>query len=73
MSLTPQQAELATLGFCVAVTAIVVGYDVLAYRAWGVDATISRVFRRLFEMSPATMLTAAFWCGIFFGHVWFRD
>ena len=47
-NLTPVQAQWLTLAFVVAVTIVVIGYDILAIRAWGVEASISRVLRRLF-------------------------
>lgn len=58
-----------TLAFVVAITVLVVGYDVLAIRCWGVDASISRVARRLFGMSPTLFIALVFWLGILVGHV----
>ena len=46
LNLTPVQAQWLTLAFVIAVTALVIGYDVMAIRAWGVEASISRVMRR---------------------------
>ncbi len=48
-NLTTVQAQWLTLAFVLATTAMVIGYDVLAIRSWGVEASISRVMRRLFN------------------------
>jgi hypothetical protein len=68
-SLTPVQAQWLTLAFVVAVTVVVVGYDILAIRAWGVEASISRVLRRLFIVYPTLFVAFVFWLGILVGHI----
>ncbi|MGP0063540.1 MAG: hypothetical protein ACLQGP_08080 [Isosphaeraceae bacterium] len=68
-NLTPAQAQWLTLAFVVAATIVVVGYDVLAIRAWGVDASISRVLRRLFIVYPTLFVAFVFWLGILVGHI----
>jgi hypothetical protein len=70
LNLTPVQAQWLTLAFVLAVTVLVIGYDVLAIRTWGVDASISRVMRRLFGTSPTLFVAAVFWLGILVGHIW---
>lgn len=67
--LTPVQAQWLTLAFVVAVTIVVIGYDILAIRAWGVEASISRVLRRLFEVYPTLFVAFIFWVGILVGHI----
>jgi hypothetical protein len=68
-NLTPVQAQWLTLAFLVAVTVVAVGYDVLAIRAWGVEASISRVLRRLFTAYPTLFVAFIFWLGILVGHI----
>lgn len=70
LNLTPAQAQWLTLAFVIVATAMVIGYDVLAIRAWGVEASISRVVRRLFGASPTLFVAAVFWLGILVGHIW---
>ena len=66
---TPGQAQWLTLAFVVAVTILVLGYDILAIRAWGVEASISRVLRRLFIVYPTLFVAFVFWLGILVGHI----
>jgi hypothetical protein len=68
VNLTPNQAQWLTLGFVIAMSAIVIGYDVLIIRAYGVDASISRVLRRLFATSPVFWAAFVFWLGVMVGH-----
>jgi LPS O-antigen subunit length determinant protein (WzzB/FepE family) len=68
--MTTVQAQWLTLGFVLAVTAVVIGYDVLAIRAWGVEASISRVMRQLFGTYPTLFVALVFWLGILIGHIW---
>jgi hypothetical protein len=68
--MTTVQAQWLTLGFVLAVTALVIGYDVLAIRAWGVEASISRVVRHLFGSCPTLFVALVFWLGILVGHIW---
>jgi hypothetical protein len=68
--MTTVQAQWLTLGFVIAVTALVIGYDVWVIRAWGVEASISRVMRRLFGASPTLFVSVVFWLGLLVGHIW---
>ncbi len=68
--MTTVQAQWLTLGFVLCVTVLVIGYDVLAIRAWGIEASISRVMRRLFGASPTLFVAVVFWLGILIGHIW---
>jgi hypothetical protein len=68
--MTTVQAQWLTLGFVLAVTVLVIGYDVLAIRAWGVEASISRVMRQLFGTSPTLFVAVVFWLGVLIGHIW---
>ena len=70
LNLTPIQAQWLTLAFVLVVTALVIGYDVLAIRAWGVEASISRVLRQLFAACPTLFVALVFWLGILVGHIW---
>ena len=69
-TLTPTQAQWLTLAFVVAVTVLVIGYDVLAIHANGVEASISRVLRRLFGRHPTLFAAMVFWLGVLVGHIW---
>jgi hypothetical protein len=68
--LTPNQAQWLTLAFVAAATILVVGYDVLAIHAYGVEASISRVLRRLFGWHPTILAAVVFWLGVLVGHIW---
>jgi Na+/H+ antiporter NhaD/arsenite permease-like protein len=70
LNLTPVQAQWLTLAFVLTVTVLVIGYDVMAIHNWGVDASISRVLRRLFGACPALAVSLVFWLGILVGHIW---
>jgi threonine/homoserine/homoserine lactone efflux protein len=67
--LTPNQAQWLTLAFIVAVTILVVGYDMIAIHVYGVDASISRVFRHLFGHHPTLFVAMVFWLGVLVGHI----
>ena len=67
--MTSPQAQLLTLFFLAALTASVVGYDLLIIRAAGPDASISRVLGRLLEL-PSAFVVFVFWLGVLVGHVW---
>jgi Na+/H+ antiporter NhaD/arsenite permease-like protein len=69
-TLTPTQGQWLTLAFVMAVTVLVVGYDLLAIHAYGVEASISRVLRRLFGRHPTLFAAMVFWLGIIVGHIW---
>lgn len=68
-NLTPSQAQWLTLAFVLAVTFVVISYDVLAIRAWGVEASISRVLHRLFNVYPTLFVALVFWLGLLVGHI----
>jgi hypothetical protein len=67
--MTSPQAQILTLFFLAAVTALVIGYDVVIIRAAGPDASISRVLGRLLEL-PSAFVVFVFWLGVLVGHVW---
>lgn len=67
--MTPVQAQWLTLGFILAVSALVVAYDILVIRAYGPDASISRVLARLLEL-PSAFVVFIFWIGVLVGHIW---
>lgn len=69
-NLTPVQAQWLTLVFILTVTVLIVAYDVMAIQCWGVDASISRVLRRLFGACPTLLVALVFWLGILVGHIW---
>lgn len=64
-----QHAQMLTVFFLVALTAAVIGYDLLIIRAAGPDASISRVLGRLLEL-PSAFVVFVFWLGVLVGHVW---
>lgn len=68
-NLTPGQSQWLTLAIVVAVAVLVVGYDVLAIHAYGVEASISRVLRRLFGLHPTLFAALVFWLGVLVGHI----
>jgi hypothetical protein len=67
--MTSPQAQILTLFFLAAVTALVIGYDVLIIRTAGPDASISRVLGQLLEL-PSAFVVFVFWLGVLVGHVW---
>ena len=67
--MTTPQAQWLTLAFLFAVSAAVVGYDLLIIRAAGPDASVSRVLGRLLEL-PSAFVVFVFWLGVLVGHVW---
>jgi hypothetical protein len=68
--MTTPHAQWLTLFFLAAVTALVVGYDLLIIRAAGPDASISRVLGWLLVRWPLTAVALLFWLGLLIGHVW---
>lgn len=70
MNLTPVQQQWCTFGFVLAVTAVVVAFDLWTIQHHGVNSSISRVFRRLFAVSPTFFVALVFWLGILVGHIW---
>lgn len=68
-NLTPVQSQGLTLIFVVAITTLVIGYDLLVIRAWGVDSSISHVVRRLFVACPSLWAAFVFWLGVLVGHI----
>jgi len=69
-SLTPNQAQWLTLAVVLSITVLVVGYDFMAIHAYGFDASISRVARRLFSRCPTLFVAIVFWLGVLVGHIW---
>jgi hypothetical protein len=67
--MTPAEAQWLTLGFVIAVTVAVLGFDVWIIREHGLDASISRVVGRLMEEWPTLFLALVFWLGLLVGHV----
>jgi hypothetical protein len=70
LNLAPSHAQWFTLAFVIVVTVLVIGYDLAAIRSWGFEASISRVVRRLFGISPTLFVAIVFWLGILVGHIW---
>lgn len=68
-NLTPNAAQWLTLAVVVAVTISVLGYDIAVIRAYGAEASISRVMRRLFASHPTLFVAVVFWIGVLVGHV----
>jgi hypothetical protein len=68
--MTSIKAQWLTLFFLIAVTVLVIGYDVLIITAFGPDASISRVLSKLFGRWPTVAIAVVFWLGILTGHVW---
>jgi hypothetical protein len=67
--MTTAHAQWLTLGFVLTVTVGVLAYDFLIIRAFGPDASISRVMARLFFRSPVLTALALFWLGLLVGHL----
>ncbi len=67
--MTTASAQYLTLAFLVAITSLVIAYDVLALRAWGPDATISRVMAATCRRWPILYPVLWFAIGVFCGHV----
>jgi hypothetical protein len=67
--MTTSQTQWLTIGFLLAVSLVVITYDVIIIRAAGPDASISRVLGRLLEL-PSAFVVFVFWLGVLVGHVW---
>jgi hypothetical protein len=67
--MTTSQTQWLTIGFLLAVSLVVIVYDVIIIRAAGPDASISRVLGRLLEL-PSAFVVFVFWLGMLVGHVW---
>jgi hypothetical protein len=67
--MTTPQAQWLTTAFLLALSIVVIAYDVLIIRAAGSDASISRVLGRLLEL-PSAFVVFVFWLGVLVGHVW---
>jgi hypothetical protein len=68
--ITPLQAQWLTIAFVVAATGIILGFDAWVIARFGADASISRVFGRLFGLWPSVLLAVVFWLGVLVGHIW---
>jgi hypothetical protein len=68
MSITA--AQCLTLGFVLATTAAVLGYDLWVIRGHGPDASISRVVARVLAAWPTLFVALVFWLDVLVGHVW---
>jgi hypothetical protein len=68
--LTTVQAQWMTLFFILAVTFLVIVYDLWVIQAFGVDASISRVIQLGIERYPMSFAVLLLTVGIFIGHVW---
>jgi hypothetical protein len=68
--MTSAQIQWLTMAFIVAVAAVVIGYDILIVQAYGTEASISRVIRRLIERHPTVFVAIVFAAGVFVGHIW---
>lgn len=66
----PIRQQWLTLAFVLTVTVVVVGFDVWTIRTNGVNSSISRVMRQLFEACPTIFVAIVFWVGILIGHIW---
>lgn len=67
--MTTPQAQWLTTAFLLAVSIVVIAYDILIIRAAGTDASISRVLGQLLEL-PSAFVVFVFWLGVLVGHVW---
>ncbi len=68
-NLTTFQAQWMTLFFVLAVTFLVIVYDLLVIQTHGVDASISRVLRDCFEHYPILYPVFWLWIGVLIGHI----
>ncbi len=68
--MTTSNGQLITLFFLLLVTGLIVGYDVIVIQRYGVDASISRVCRRLAGRYPVLLIAVVFWLGVLVGHVY---
>lgn len=59
-----------TVIFMIAVTLVVLGYDLFAWLKWRGEGTISGVMWRAGERWPIIKYAAAFGMGALFGHFW---
>ncbi len=65
--------QIATLLFIIGVTLIVIAYDIVVYRVWGQEPTISRMFQRIFRWCPILQPIMWFSLGLFVGHVFLNS
>ncbi len=70
LNLTPVQAQWLTLAFVLVVTSWSSATTCWRSASWGVEASISRVLRRLFGACPTLFVALVFWLGILVGHIW---
>jgi hypothetical protein len=68
--MTSIQAQWLTLLSIIAVTVLVIAFDLVMIRLAGPDASISRVLGRLFGRWPTVAIAAVFWLGLLVGHLW---
>jgi hypothetical protein len=66
--MTIQEARVLTACFIGFVVVITIGYDVWVFRAFGPNATISRVCGTLFQQYPLTFAWVLIGIGLYLGH-----
>ena len=69
-NLTMMQWQWVTFSAILAITAFVILFDIFVIQAGGVDASISRVLRRIFSAYPTVFAAILFWLGVWVGHTW---
>lgn len=69
--MTTYEARWLTFAFMLAITAIVIIYDVWVIGRFGPDASISRVVAFGFGRYPILAALTVYWLGILTGHIGF--
>ncbi len=68
--MTELQRQWCTFAFIMVITFVVIAYDIAVIHHWGVNCSISRVFRKVFTSHPVAFAAWIFWLGVLVGHVW---
>ena len=63
------RAQLLTLAFLVAVSALVILYEI-AIAQNGTEGTVTKALRWVFKKYPTTFCVMLIWIGIWIGHLW---
>ncbi len=67
--MTSAQSQWLVIAFCLAMTSVVIAFDVCLYHAYGPDSTFSRAARRVFHQYPMVPIVIVFWLGLLVGHI----
>lgn len=66
--MNPNQIQWVTVGFMTMTAMSIIGYDLMIWRVFGVEATVSRVWLRAHQAYPVISLVMVFALGVLVGH-----